>query len=157
MTRAQVQCFGCNRKFTPRGLSQHFSKSPDPRCHDARAASRQVELVSAAFARTASPLLLNSDHVSTGSRRVSPDDLSRHNNDSEIDGHDDTDTPGSRSGRVSPDVPDDFDTHDPSLGGHDDDSEMNSDGHDSMLSETPGSGRVSPWLGHARLQLGWAR
>jgi hypothetical protein len=152
MTRAQVKCFGCNRNFTPRGFSQHFSKSPDSRCLDARrAASRQVELVSGAFARTASPLVLDPDHASTGSGRVSPDDLGMHDNDlggrdddSEIDGHDDTHTPGSGSGRVSPDAPDDFDTHDYSLGGHHDDSEMNSGQHDSALSKIPGPGRVSP-------------
>ena len=32
MVTAQVQCQNCKRKFSPRGLSQHYSKSPDPRC-----------------------------------------------------------------------------------------------------------------------------
>lgn len=30
--RSQAQCRSCYRKFTPRGLSQHYNKSPDPRC-----------------------------------------------------------------------------------------------------------------------------
>ena len=141
MTTAQVQCFGCNRNFTPNGLSQHFSKSPDPRCHDARSVSRQVELVSAPFPRTASPAP-NPDHVSPGSGRVNPDDLDVPNyslggrdDDSEMYGRDDMHSPG--SGRVSPD---DLGTHDYSLGRRNDDSET--DGHDGTLS--PGSGRVSP-------------
>src|SRR5260221_333479 len=121
MTTAQVQCFGCNRNFTPNGLSQHFSKSPDPRCHDARSVSRQVELVSAPFPRTASPAP-NPDHVSPGSGRVKPDDLDvpnyslgRRNDDSETDGHDGTLSPG--SGRVSPD---DLGMHNYDLGRQDD-------------------------------------
>ena len=146
MTTAQVQCFGCNRNFTPNGLSQHFSKSPDPRCHDARSVSRQVELVSAPFPRTASPAP-NPDHVSPGSGRVNPDDLDVPNyslggrdDDSEMYGRDDMHSPG--SGRVSPDAPDDLGMHDYSLGGRDDNSEMDLNGHDGTLS--PGSGRVSP-------------
>lgn len=29
---ARIRCPGCNKAFTPRGLSQHSSKSPDSRC-----------------------------------------------------------------------------------------------------------------------------
>src|ERR1700730_10521446 len=32
MATAQVLCFGCNRKFSPRGLSQHVSKTQDLCC-----------------------------------------------------------------------------------------------------------------------------
>ena len=33
MSRAQIQCPGCNRAFSPRGLSQHVSRSQHPGCH----------------------------------------------------------------------------------------------------------------------------
>ena len=33
LVMAQVRCLGCNRKFSPRGLTQHHSKTQDPRCH----------------------------------------------------------------------------------------------------------------------------
>jgi hypothetical protein len=32
MATAQVQCRNCKRKLSPRGLSQHYSKSLDPGC-----------------------------------------------------------------------------------------------------------------------------
>ena len=32
MSRAQIQCPGCNRAFSPRGLSQHVSRSQRPSC-----------------------------------------------------------------------------------------------------------------------------
>lgn len=32
MSRARVHCRGCNRVFTPRGLSQHLSRSHSPNC-----------------------------------------------------------------------------------------------------------------------------
>jgi len=32
MATAQLQCFGCNKVFSPCGLSQHISKTSNPRC-----------------------------------------------------------------------------------------------------------------------------
>ena len=40
MLTTQVQCRGCGRPFTPRGLSQHVSKTQDPRCRSALSTSR---------------------------------------------------------------------------------------------------------------------
>ena len=34
MTTAQLRCFGCNRVFSPRGLSQHISKTSNLRCRN---------------------------------------------------------------------------------------------------------------------------
>ncbi|KAH9025638.1 hypothetical protein EDB85DRAFT_2177928 [Lactarius pseudohatsudake] len=38
MTRAQIHCCGCNRAFTPRGLSQHINRTQLPSCRALRAA-----------------------------------------------------------------------------------------------------------------------
>ncbi len=54
MRPAQVRCPGCERDFTPRGLSQHVSRTEESCCRDAIATS-QAHLVSAAFPRMASP------------------------------------------------------------------------------------------------------
>ena len=40
MLTTQVPCRGCGRLFTPRGLSQHVSKTQDPRCRSAVSTSR---------------------------------------------------------------------------------------------------------------------
>ena len=114
MTAAQVQCFGCNRNFTPRGLSQHVSKSRDPRCR-ASSVTGEVQLATAPIHRTAFPPALAPNWVSQGSGRVSPDDLGGR--DDEMDGRDGMQSPG--SGRVSPN----------NLGGRDDET----DGHDMQL------------------------
>ncbi len=124
MTRAQAQCFGYNGNFTPRGLHQHFKKSLDPRCHDARSMLQQAASVSAPTTHMASPLTLDPDHASPGSGRISPDDLGtrdyslgRHDDGSEmdLDGH--NGMLSLASGRVSPD---NMGTHDYSLGAHND-------------------------------------
>ncbi|KAH9173192.1 hypothetical protein EDB89DRAFT_2113987 [Lactarius sanguifluus] len=38
MSRAQIHCRGCNRVFTPRGLSQHINRTQLPSCRALRAA-----------------------------------------------------------------------------------------------------------------------
>ena len=38
MATAQLYCPSCNRRFSPRGLSQHISKSPDPLCRNSTVA-----------------------------------------------------------------------------------------------------------------------
>jgi len=43
MPSAQIRCNGCNRVFTPSGLSQHLSKTQDSRC---RRSSIQTDSVS---------------------------------------------------------------------------------------------------------------
>ena len=43
---AQLRCFGCDRNFSPRGLSQHYSKTQDPRCRR-RSIAPQFSSVSA--------------------------------------------------------------------------------------------------------------
>ena len=112
---AQVQCFGCNRKFTPRGFSQHVSKSPDPHCR-AGPVTGEVQSATASIHRTAFPPALDPNQASQGSGITSPDDLGRHND--EMDERDGMQSPG--SGRVSPN----------DLGMYDDET----DSHDSMQS-----------------------
>ena len=119
---AQVQCFGCNRKFTPRGFSQHVSKSPDPHCR-ARPVTGEVQLATASIHRTAFSPALDPNQASQGSGIASPDDLDMHDrslgrHDNEMDARDGMQSPG--SGRVSPN----------DLGTYDDET----DSHDSMQS-----------------------
>ena len=54
----RVRCPGCESEFTPRGLSQHVSRTEDSRCRDGIVTS-QSHLVSAAFPRMASPPTLS--------------------------------------------------------------------------------------------------
>ena len=63
MRPAQVRCPGCERDFTPRGLSQHVTKTQDQRCRRVVATS-QPHLLSAAFPRMASPPTLSSTWAS---------------------------------------------------------------------------------------------
>jgi hypothetical protein len=58
MQPAQVQCPGCERVFTPSGLSKHLSKIDDFQCHHIVAAS-QTHLASMAFPCMAPPLTLS--------------------------------------------------------------------------------------------------
>ena len=51
MNMAQVRCDGCNKPFTPSGLSQHIAKTPNARCHSAYGPS-QAQLVNICIART---------------------------------------------------------------------------------------------------------
>ena len=125
MTTVEVQCFGCNRKFSPHRFSQHVSKTPNSHCCTSSAAG-EVPLVTASGSIhcTAFPLSLGSNLASQDSGRVSPKDFGMYDygldgcND-ETDMRDDTQSPGSR---VRPN----------DLGGRDDDSEM--DRHDGMQS-----------------------
>jgi hypothetical protein len=45
-----LQCPGCNRGFTPRGLSHHVSKTQDARCRRI-VSSTQSQIISAPFPR----------------------------------------------------------------------------------------------------------
>jgi hypothetical protein len=42
MNTAQIQCDGCKRWFTPRGLSQHVSKTRNVRCRMVHAAAQDL-------------------------------------------------------------------------------------------------------------------
>jgi hypothetical protein len=53
MSSVQIQCHGCNKSFTPRGLSQHVSRTPHPRCRAVYTAS-QLPSVSTSVPHTAS-------------------------------------------------------------------------------------------------------
>ena len=44
MTTAQIRCRGCDRVFSPRGLSQHLSKTQDAVCREAQSTSRTPSL-----------------------------------------------------------------------------------------------------------------
>jgi len=59
----QVQCPGCKKDFTPRGLSQHVTRTQDLRCCCVVAMS-QTQLLSTAFPRMGSPPTLSSTWVS---------------------------------------------------------------------------------------------
>ena len=134
MATAQVQCFGCNRKFTPRGLSQHISKTRDPCCRGGSAVTLQMPLMSTSIPHTAFPPALDSNRVPQGSGRISPDNLGMHNYD--LGGY--NDEMGECDGmqpsgpeRASPNgLGTDLGMHNDSLGGHDD--EM--DGHGGVQS-----------------------
>jgi len=63
MLPAQVQCPGCEKDFTPRGLSQHVARTQDLRCRRVVATS-QSHLLSAAIPRMASPPMLSSTWTS---------------------------------------------------------------------------------------------
>ena len=60
---AQVRCPGCEKDFTPRGLSQHVTRTQDLRCRRVVAMS-QTQLLSTAFPRMGSPPTLSSTWVS---------------------------------------------------------------------------------------------
>jgi len=59
MQPAQVRCPGCERDFTPCGLSQHITKTQNLCCHHVLVTSQSC-LVSGAFPHMASPLTLSS-------------------------------------------------------------------------------------------------
>jgi len=84
-----------------RGLSQHVSKSQDPRC----CVSSEVQLAAASIHHTAFPPALAPNWALQGSGRVSPNDLVMGNycpggHDDEMDECDGMQSPG--PGRVSP-------------------------------------------------------
>ena len=58
----QILCHGCNRSFSPRGLSHHLSRSQDPRCRTAHGS--RVQAVSPAIQITTTPLPLNQNCTS---------------------------------------------------------------------------------------------
>jgi len=60
---AQVRCPGCERDFTPCGLSQHVSRTQDLRCRRVVATS-QSHLFSTTFPRMGPPPTLSSTWVS---------------------------------------------------------------------------------------------
>jgi hypothetical protein len=69
MPTCRVQCRGCKRWFKPSGLSQHLSKTRDPRCRDALAVSRVPRAASSSIQHVAMqpPLRPNrASPVSTG-------------------------------------------------------------------------------------------
>lgn len=74
---AQVQCPGCERGFTPSGLSQHLSRIGDFRCRRVVAAS-QTHLASTAFPRTAPRLLSTSASQIVGGAAVNLGDLDEY-------------------------------------------------------------------------------
>jgi len=105
MTTAQVTCFGCNRKFAPRGLSQHVSKSRDPRCRASSVTRQGLVSASGSSPCTTFPQALDPNSASQGLGNVAPDDLGMRDysldvRDDEMDEHDGMPSPG--SGRVSP-------------------------------------------------------
>ena len=53
-----IQCRGCGRSFAPRGLSQHVSKTHDPRCRSALKTSRP-QAASPSIQETKTPPPLN--------------------------------------------------------------------------------------------------
>src|SRR5258708_14885972 len=64
----KVQCHGCSRWFSPRGLSQHVSKSLEMRCCDTSHGSH-VRRASSSTQLSPTHLLLSPNHaflVSTG-------------------------------------------------------------------------------------------
>ena len=63
MLPAQVRGPGCEKDFTPCGLSQHVARTQDLHCHHVIAMS-QSHLLSAAIPRMASPLMLSSTWTS---------------------------------------------------------------------------------------------
>jgi hypothetical protein len=63
MSSIQIQCHGCDKSFTPRGLSQHVSRTPHPRCRAVYTAS-QLPSVSTSVPHTVSLPGLDSSHTS---------------------------------------------------------------------------------------------
>ncbi|KAF8489360.1 hypothetical protein F5888DRAFT_1808868 [Russula emetica] len=72
MLTSRVQCHGCDKWFSPRGLSQHVSKTQDTRCRDTVAAS-QVSAVSSSIQNAATQPWLSPNCASPVSRGSSPD------------------------------------------------------------------------------------
>lgn len=106
MTTVQVTCFGCNRKFAPCRLSQHVSKSQDPRCHASSVTWQGLVSASASSPCTAFSQTLDPNSASQGLGRVTLDNLGMRDcsldvRDDEMDKHDGAHSPG--LGRVSPD------------------------------------------------------
>src|ERR1700742_4520480 len=66
MATVQVRCHGCDRGFTPCGLSQHVSRTQDSRCHGVGVPS-QAQWTPGFILQTASPPVLSLIHT--------PDDL----------------------------------------------------------------------------------
>ena len=113
ITMAKVRCSECNRIFTPRGHSQHVSKSHDPRCRSGNAI-QHTQLVSASFPHNPFPLAIDPNHARQGSGRNSPDELGAHNyglggHDVDADEHDGTESESPESGGVSPNGSGEFD------------------------------------------------
>jgi hypothetical protein len=67
MLASQVQCHGCERWFSHRGLTQHISKTQDARCRDALTMS-QVPYVSSSIQCMATPPQLSLNGASPVSR-----------------------------------------------------------------------------------------
>ncbi|KAF8481855.1 hypothetical protein DFH94DRAFT_691497 [Russula ochroleuca] len=58
MSSVQIRCHGCNRNFTPRGLSQHVNRTPHPPCRAVYITS-QLPSVSTSVPRTVFPPALD--------------------------------------------------------------------------------------------------
>jgi hypothetical protein len=63
MSSMQIQCHGCNRNFTPQGLSQHVNRTPHPRCCAVYITS-QLPSVSTSVPRMVFPPALDPSHIS---------------------------------------------------------------------------------------------
>ena len=77
MPPAQVQCPGCERGFTPSGLSQHLSRIGDFRCHRVVVAS-QTHLASTTFPHMVPPPTLSSTWTSQIAGGVTLGDLDEY-------------------------------------------------------------------------------
>ena len=62
---AQVQCYGCNRVFSPRGLSQHITRSQDIRCrHKFTISDSQIRTTpGSSTASSTAPIPIDSSRV----------------------------------------------------------------------------------------------
>ena len=110
---AKVLCSECNRFFTPRGYSQHVSKSRDPHCRGGNT-TQHTQPVLASIPHTAFPLAIDLNHGWQNSGRNSPDELGTHNDgsggcDVEADEHNGTGSESPESGGVSPNGSGEFD------------------------------------------------
>jgi hypothetical protein len=65
MLTSLIKCHGCSRSFTPRGLSQHVSKTHDPRCQKALAVS-QAPAAPSSIKTAITPRLLDPNNASYG-------------------------------------------------------------------------------------------
>ena len=66
ISSAQIQCHGCDKSFTPRGFSQHVSRTPHPRCRVVYTVS-QSPSVSTSIPHMAFLPDLDSSHASCNS------------------------------------------------------------------------------------------
>ena len=84
MMASRVQCHGCERWFSPRGHSQHVSKTRDTRCRDVLTVSRAPR-ASSSIQRTAAPPLLSPNGALPASRGGSDTEIAVTRGSSDIE------------------------------------------------------------------------